>query len=232
MRFTCLYIFIGLSQIACFQQEVRIIKKCSSSGNESFVDKNYICQKLFYEEQKLIWKVNYSYNEWQIYDSIYYEYKDSNYCVKTFQPTYKEGNKVVAGYQLSNVDCDQGKTFPSGYFSQINDQYLLSRPYLRDLNFLLQLSPIISDNEFKFKNGISPSLFSQYGIPYNELLDSFSFVVNQDDLIESDNFYFINYTLKRKYRYENSRLQDVIIIVENKRTNVVSEFKEHFEIVN
>jgi hypothetical protein len=232
MRFICFYIFLGLSQVACSQQNTRINKTFVSEGSESFPSKNYTCQKLFYSDQNLVWEINYSYNGWQVYDSIYYEIKDSKYCISTFQPVYDEGSKTVSNYSVGNIDCEQEKDFSNKDLALISDQYFLSKPYLSDLNFLLQRNPINQGNVFKFKTAISPSLFSQYGIPYNELLSSFSFIVSIDNQIESDEFYFSNFTLKREYHYQESRLEEVVITLINKRTSSTSKFKEKFEIVN
>jgi hypothetical protein len=232
MRFIYLYIILGLSNVACPQQNTRINKTCISDGSESFPSKNYTCQKLFYSDQNLVWEVNYSYNGWQVYDSIYYEIKGLKYCISTFQPVYDESSRTVSNYSIGNVDCKQEKGFSNKNLALINDQYSLSKPYLNDLNFLLQRNPINQRNVFNFKSAISPSLFSQYGIPYNELLSSFSFIVNRDNQIESDEFSFSNFMLKREYHYQDSRLQEVVITLVNKRTSGTSKFKEQFEIVN
>ena len=232
MRVFCLYIFIGLSQIACSQNETRINKTCDFEGSASFPSKSYTCQKLGYSNQQLVWEVNYSNNGWQVYDSLYHEIKGSKYCIKTFLPLYDEGSKIVLKYNTGDVDCEQPKGISNKFLASVRDQYFLTKPYLDDLNFLLELTPINQNNNFKFETPISPSLFSRYGVPYDELLSSFSFVVGEIKLIESDNFYFLGFTLKRDYQYEKRRLKTVVITLVNKNTNSSTVFNEYFEVMN
>ena len=51
-------------------------------------------------------------------------------------------------------------------------------------------------------------------------------------LIESDNFYFLGFTLKRDYQYEKRRLKTVVITLVNKNTNSSTVFNEYFEVMN
>lgn len=231
MRFLYLYVHLGLTLAACSQQ-ITINKVCIVEGSKSFVGKNYTCQKLVYSNENLAWTISYSYNGWQIYDSIYYEIKDTTCCVKTFRAEYDEGFKAVSNYILESVDCGQKVGFSDNLLASINDQYSLSKPYLDDLNFLLKLKPINRGTEFSFKEGVSPSLFPQYGILNSEVLNSFFVVVGADNHIRNDGFYFLNFTLEREYTYKGARLHEVIINVKNKKTNSISTFRERFEIVN
>lgn len=112
-----------------------------------------------------------------------------------------------------------------------DDKYGLSKEYLLDLQFLLERNPMRKDDVFQFKGGIIPSLFQQYGIPFNESLLIFSFTKGGNNLILSDSFSFDNYTLTRKYMYNsNNVLEEVQIIVRDKKNKSTSQFREYFEI--
>ena len=225
--FTCL--FLGMSQMACSQQNVVILKKCFSEGQESFPSKNYTCEKLFFNGQKLSYKINYSSNGWQIVDSVSYQIEGSKLCAKSYQPLYDIENRRVTDYQLNSVDCNPNEVLSNDRLSQINDKFYLSREYLAALNFLLSKDPKQTDNGFLFDGGIIPSLFTQYGIPYDEPLSTFDFTI-EDGVIKSDSFVYENYVLKREYEYKSRMLEEVKIVVTNRKGVETSEYREYFEI--
>lgn len=99
------YLFLALSHISYSQQKEIILKKCFSESTESFTSKNYICQKMAFEDQYLIYKINYSDNGWQIYDSIVFKKEGEKFCIKKYQPIYDVKNRVLKSYELLYVDC-------------------------------------------------------------------------------------------------------------------------------
>ena len=221
--FTCL--LIAVAQIGCSQDKVVVLKKCLSESTESFPSKNSTCQKLFFVNQALTYKLNYSFNGWQIIDSIAYQNDSGKHCVKFFQPVYDVENRIVKSYELLNVDCNQTNVL----FNEIKDKYGLSREYLANLEFLLSKNPEKNEKKYLFKGGIIPSLFSQYGIPYDELLRAFSFNI-KDNMIKADSFVYDSLTLSRNYEYESGLLKEVKILVKDREGNILSQFREVFEL--
>lgn len=232
MRVIYIIVFLFSYLTACSQQEVKIIKECYFSGNESFPNRKYICQKMYFQGKQLMSKIEYSYNGWQVYDFTSYKYIKDGYITELYKPIYDLESRIFKGYELESTDTVQHKIL-SGKLVKINDQYHLSKPYLYDLWFLLERNPKNENNIFKFKYGIIPTLFSEYGLPYNELLKSFTFTISQDNLIEGDVFFFQDYIVRRKYKYnEYHRLKEVQITIENTKDNIISEYRESFEIIN
>lgn len=232
MRFIGIIIFLFSYFTACSQQEVKIIKECYFSGSVNFPSRKYICEKMYFQGRQLMSKIEYSPNGWQVYDSISYNYFGNVYIANSYKPTYDLDNRTIKDYKLESKDTVHQKTF-SGKLSKINDQYHLSKPYLFDLWFLLQRNPRYENNTFTFKYGIIPSLFSKYGLPYNELLKSFVFTISPGNLIEGDVFIFQDYIVRRAYKYNGyHRLIEVQIRVEDKRNNITSEYREYFDILD
>lgn len=221
--FVC--VFISASQVACSQQKEVIIKKCITEPTESFPSKNYACQKLSFEGHNLIYKINYSSNGWQIIDSIAYLNEGEKYCIKSFQPIYDVENRIVKSYELLNVDCNQ----TNESFNNINDEFDLSREYLESIQFLLSKNPEKNNDVYNFKNGIIPSLFTQYGIPYNETLSAFTFMI-KDNVLQEDSFVYESFVLVRNYEYENGLLKKVRIKVKDRGKRIIYQFTEIFEL--
>jgi hypothetical protein len=224
-RLVFIYLFISVSQVACSQQKEIILKKCFSESTESFPSKNYTCQKLSFEGENLVYKINYSYNGWQIIDSIAYLNEGGKDCIKSFQPIYDVENRTVKSYELLNVDCNQKIVS----FNNINDKYGLSKEYLGSIQSLLSKHPEKNNDEYKFKEGIIPSLFTQYGIPYNEPLSAFTFKI-EGDVLQDDSFVYESFILTRNYEYENELLKQVKIVVKDRSERIISQFTETFEL--
>lgn len=224
-RFVFIYIFALASLVACSQQNEIIQKRCFSESTESFPSKNYTCQKLFFEDENLIYKLNYSSNGWQIIDSIAYLNERGEDSIKSFQPIYDVENRTIKSYELLNVDLSQKNVL----FNNIGDKYGLSKEYLESIQFLLSKYPEKNNDTYKFKDTIIPSLFTQYGIPYSESLSTFTFKI-QDDMLQNDLFVYDSFVLTRNYEYENRLLKQVKIVVKDRSEKVISQFIETFEL--
>ena len=212
---------------------VKIKKRVISLGY--FHSLNYISQELFFIGTDLVSLVNYAYNGWQIYDSISYEKQYNGLCKKTFTPFYDEKERFHRKYILSKTDYIENVGFSNQYLNKIDDDYLLSRFYLKNLDFLLNcdyhFSSNISSDEctFSFKGNIIPSFFMEYGLGFDEVLNSFMFIISEDNLLEKDVFFFENCTVTRVYEYSKHRLQKVTITVSEKE-NIISTFQEYYEL--
>ena len=229
MRLIIFFIFLNFTTYS--QENIKVVKMCSLFGDKSFTNKNFKSQDIFFKGDVLIGQINYSYNGWQIYDSIAYETKGLNLCLKTFAAIYDVNEKLFKKYKYIGVNCDEQVVFSNKHLNKVNDKYLLSRPYLKILDLLLTLNPNKVNNHYFFNKGIIPTIFTEYGIPSNEVLNSFSFnIIHDNNLISNDEFYFLDYIVKRKYRYLNSVLQSVTIIVESTKNLIIREYEEKYII--
>ena len=227
MKIITMFLCFAFSQIVLSQQQVMIQKKCTFEGSETLPSRSYICERLFFEKEDLIYRIEYSYNGWQITDSITYERTNGKCIIKDYQAQYDFNNRVINHYLLLYVDSTLIKNSLNNELSKINDRFNLTKDYLDDLNFLLERNPINEADTFKFEDGIIPSAFIKYSIPYNEILYEFNYSV-KDNLIKNDSFTFENFIVSRKYYYKDKMLQKVLIIVEDKRKAATSKFGEYF----
>ncbi|WP_276132771.1 hypothetical protein [Polluticoccus soli] len=212
------------------QQQVMIIKRCNFEGNNHFSSENYICEKMYFNGEEPTARLTYAINNWQVYDSAVFEHKGNERCIVEFHPEYNFDSRIITRYKFARRVCGQEDTLNPLLWA-IHDRYDLSKPYLKDLSFLLESDPDRKGDTFSFRDGIIPLFFVSYGIPYNELLYSFSFRIS-DNTIRSDTFYLQYYTLTRSFKYEDGILQKVEIAVEDKRDNSISKWQEYFSKVN
>lgn len=228
MKPVYIVVFLFQSLSACSQQKVEIVKKCRFDGNQSFPSRDVICQRIYIEGGVPVSKVEYAENGWQVIDSLVFERTEKEICCISYNPQYSLKTRKIEKYERVGRNCKEegGLIKP---LKDIEDEYGLTREYVKDLQFLLNQDPTQSNSVFQFEEGITPSLLAQYGIPFDELLYSFSFMIN-DNLIKKDAFYFKNYILTREYKYDKKRLLEVQVIVNDKRYKTMSKFKEYFAI--
>ena len=86
------------------------------------------------------------------------------------------------------------------------------------------------EGKFRFEKGIISSKLTKFGIPYDEILSYFTFKIDDRNLIVNDGFYFANFVVKREYSYSKSILQEVTIVVENKKSSTINKYSEKFEM--
>lgn len=227
MKLIYIFILIFFGQVACSQKNIKITKVRSTEK------RTYKCQELCYKDSILIWELNYSYNGWQITDSVYYINEDSAHCAKIYFATYDEDpdSTSTPHYEYRYLDCDQYDYLKTQSFYRINDTYSLSKRYLEDLELLLGLDPNSVNDEFEFEKPVIPSILTKYGIPYNEQMSSFSFELNDSrNLILNDAFIFENYVVIRKYDYQEDMLEKVSITVTSKENGQTKKYSESFKI--
>ncbi|HBX21778.1 MAG TPA: hypothetical protein DEF88_15175 [Porphyromonadaceae bacterium] len=218
-----IFLLIGfiLVNLEASSENAHFIKMYSSSS------KKYKTQELFFKKDKLLWAKNYSYNGWQIIDSLSYEYSDSIIYRHIFYPIYDETKRSFIKYKFMRTQAELRHAFSNNILSSINDNYHFSKCYLKDIDLLLNSEPIYENGVYKFPDGMIPSILLNYGIPYNENLYSFSFKIKENLIIE-DSFDFLHYFIRRKYNYDNNILQKVIIEVHNKKSKDNFIYNEEF----
>lgn len=218
-----LFCLIHSCEFTHSQDKATIIKKCFSSKTESFPSREYTCQKIIIKNEQIVYKIIYSYNGWQILDSITYEIKGNQTCIKSHFPIYEPSTLLLKEYQPNATKCFNRNDFQI----EIKDKFGLSEEFITPIYFLLSQQPVKSNETFRFSKDLAPSLFTQYGISYNEQLMSFQFKI-KDGLLYDDRFEFENYTLTRKYSYAEQVLNKVDIHLFNTKGDTLSEFTEIF----
>lgn len=223
---------ITVSLFDCTKKNTKIEKYFFSKGTSSFISKDFKSKDMYFENDILISEVNYAYNNWQIYDSIYYYKKNNLLCNNTYVPQYND--RIIIDYKLKDIDCKNiNGNLINVKLNKISDDFKLSKYYLMDLELLLSNNPLkVNENKYVFKQGLIPSILSDYGIPFDENLFQFTFNIDKDNLIKSDFFEYDNYNVERYYSYHNNFLNEVNIIVTNKKNDIVRNYKEQFKIVN
>jgi hypothetical protein len=209
-------------------QDNIIIKKITSRGiNEVTV------KEIGYKDKTRIWEKNISSNGWQVLDSIAYNPEKSE-SPNYYEPVYSENSKSIEKYILEEDyfnSTELNKTNPIGDI--VKDKFSLSSYYISVIDDILRTSNIDSASlnltDTIIANYI-PSILTHYGIPWNQLLDSCYYHINNEGFIEADKFYFNNYILEREYQYEDSILRQVNISVEMKRSGKIKTFTEKFLI--
>lgn len=174
------------------------------------------------------YEINYANNGWQVLDSNSCEYMNDSLCYSyIYHPYYDIDTRRLKKYALH-----EKIKFQKTSRIHFNDKYNLSDKYSKDLDFLFstKLNPN-HDNKLIFDKKNAPSLLMEYGIPYDEILDSCKYKVVEKGLLSSDEFYFENYSLTRQYYYVNSMLKKVIISVKNNLRSETNEYVEEFKVM-
>ncbi len=187
-------------------------------------------QEFHLRGEEKIWEKNYSYNGWQILDSIVYgEAKTIVYI-----PDYGDTRKIK-NYNKEEKPIDQNLNPVKPFSKLLKDKYQLSTIYIKAFETVYDLTDmsIMEESLSKtLKTNFIPSILTNYGIPYNELLDSCSYSISQKGLLHNDNFYFENFHIQREYFYDGLKLTTVKISRVNKNDNQRIEIIEKFKINN
>ena len=86
---------------------------------------------------------------------------------------------------------------------------------------LIRLKTIDKKSDNVLRPKYAPSILTEYGIPYNELLNSCSFSISEEGLIKKDIFYFEYFTLVINYDYGEYTLIKVVISKFNSADNKI-----------
>lgn len=221
--------------ILCFsivgysQGHSEIMKFSTQIGDANKKDKTYRSQKLYYVQEDLVSEVSYSYNGWQVNDSIVYSSKLGELCIENFTPVYDIDNKSLKHYTSEGIICDSNISIENSIVTRVEDSYLLSMRYIDHIDLLMSFYPVLIDNNYRFEECVIPSIFTEYGIPFDACLNYFSFHIDQNNLIMKDSYHFDNYTVLRLYTYVDSTLQKVNIKVSNNSNTVLNIFEDKFE---
>lgn len=213
------------------QNTVIVIEEVYPNTNESFVDNPYISSKRVYEDLDLVYEIDYSYNGWQIYDSIVYvDNFDTCYLIE-YSPAYDFERRKVLYYELSYViDCKMQRNLEDTNLTKYSDEYKLLNKYLIDIEELLRINPIQKDSTFCFEKNTKPRLFLNYGIPIDETIFYFSYSIHERKIC-NDRFVFENYIVNRDYIYYNDMLFKVTITIELLLNNEIWTFKETYSYI-
>jgi len=184
-------------------QKEKLITKYRTYNNS---DKKI--KEIYIKGNNRIWEKNYASNGWQVYDSIVFNNDKST----IYKAEYNEGTRDVFKYYDSvEVDLTPSR-HKQKLYKLLIDKYSLSHKYIDDIAFILETMKT-EESEIKTKDNIKtnyiPSILVNYGIPYNETLDSCSYNI-ESGLLKSDTFFFENHKINRQFTYNEQVLSKVI----------------------
>ena len=185
-------------------------------------------QEIYIKGNKTFLEKNYSYNGWQVLDSIVYGENE----IVTYEPQYGDTREIVKYSKRESTSEFTSKSNETFKYP-LKDKYELGNLYLKDIESIYE-SMGIKTFEIKSENNLKvnfiPTILTRYGIPFNELLDSCKYSITNGGLLENDNFYFENFTVNRDFEYDGLVLKTVNIVRVNKVNNQTERIIEKFEI--
>lgn len=185
-------------------------------------------QEIYIKGNKTIWEKNYSYNGWQVLDSIVYGENET----VTYEPQYGDDREFLKySKRGSTNELTSKSNAPFKY--PLKDRYELGRLYSNDIVLIYELlgtKTFETKSENVLKTNFVPSILTMYGIPYDELLDYCTYSVTKKGLLQNDNFYFENFSVSRDFDYEGLVLKKVNIVRVDKVNNQTERFIEKFKI--
>ena len=224
--FICTFLHLGLG--AYSQIDTRIVKEISLLG------KGIKKQVMYFRDKDMIWEINYANNGWQVLDSVSYERNGLLICAKTYAAAYNELQPDKYRYSLTDTACNKIAPLPQGPLPKIADHFSLVQPYFAEISKIgLFEHAVLSkkkNNAFSIilKGQYIPSIHGAYGIPFDEQLNSCTFIMSNEKLLIQDNFYYKNFTVSRSYKYADLMLNEVVIQVKGKDSN--NEYAESFRV--
>lgn len=178
---------------------------------------DYVNSIYVYDNKELMYNINYSYNGWQIYDSIAYKYVNNKMLAFVYQATY-----FPLKYELIYVDTIS--TLLNNYsilWSLHIDAHKIMYQYVKTIDYVLsalyQTLPIVIQKDFLFSTGDIliqgiGLFFAKYGIPYNAKLVCTSFYINDIGNLVFDEYIFESYIVTRYFKYSNEGNVNEVII--------------------
>lgn len=228
MRLIFICTFLHLSLGACCQTDTKIVKEISLYGQR--IKK----QEMYFRDKDMIREIHYANNGWQVLDSISYERNGLLICAKTYAASYNELQPARYRYSLTDTVCNKIAPLPKGPLPEIEDRFSLVQPYFAEISKIgLFEHAVLSEKRnhvfsIILKGHYIPSIHGAYGIPFDEQLNSCTFMVSKEKLLIQDNFYYKNFTVSRAYKYADLMLKEVIIHIKGKGTN--NKYAERFRV--
>lgn len=194
--------------------------------------KTLLSKEIFYKNFNLVYEKIYTYNGWQVVDSISY---DKDLCFKVYQPIYDVENRLITRYDYKYNDCLQINSY-CATLHIFYDDFLILHSYYNDICFALlnknvRLKSMNSNTYiYEFQEPSSPSLFIRCGIPRDENLISLT-IRKEGNMIMEDEFNFQNFSLKRMYFYNEHLLEKVEYIIVNKKDKKTLQHYKTYEYI-
>ena len=226
VRRLILFLIICSGATLSSAQNVVIWKHILRISNDRYLPKGYIASKYRYCDTVLLYKMDYSDNGWQVYDSISYKKQNglwhiSYYDSDTNSRLYLRFSDTIENLHSNNDDIQY-----------VSDKYHLLFSYLDGINRHMTrcntesthpLSKKIDDTYcYDFKDAEQSLLFSDYGIPMKETLKQYCCYVGKQGEYVWDRFIFSGYTIMRLFDYDkNGNLFKVTIT----RTHISTQNK-------
>ena len=175
--------------------------------------------EICFENNQKIWKKHYASNNWQVLDSVAY----TNEQDIVYTPNYDQTRRLIAYTRKESKEKETNL-----FEKHLNDRHQLSEIYMKELNTIHSLLGTEVIPNHKMITNFIPSIFTAYGIPHSELLDSCEYAISTKGFIQHDTFYFKHYTLRRAYEYDQELLKKVKITILDHTTNQSRKLTERF----
>jgi hypothetical protein len=180
-------------------------------------------QEKYYKDKTLLYSIGYTSNSWQITDSVVY---DMDGCYKLYVPDYYFGTRHIMSYKLRKTGCDI--TLTMSRVTTVPDMYQNTDEYASLISFLVAYAPgrWIDTGTYKYNQSAVPSILTQYGIPFNAKLYSFSCRLDVNRRLATHNLRYERYNVSRSFTYSGDTLKHVTTEVkgEDNDHTVVEEF--------
>ena len=206
VRQLILFLIICSGATLSSAQNVVIWKHILRISNDRYLPKGYIASKYRYCDTVLLYKMDYSDNGWQVYDSISYKKQNglwhiSYYDSDTNSRLYLRFSDTVENPFRMNKDI-----------RYVSGKYNILPRYLNEINNLIyqcktdSLSPILEHMNdtccYLFVDVDHTLLFADYGIPMEESLERYCCHIGRSGQYDWDKFIFSNYTVMRYFDYD------------------------------
>lgn len=205
-RFLLLIVFCIVS-FQSFSQDVVIWKQILRFCNDRYLPKVYIASKYCYRDTTLLYRMDYSDNGWQIYDSISYTRDNGLWYI-----SYYDATDTDLRLHQRFSDTIQDLYYTNNDLQYIVDKYCVLSYYLNGINELIhqckKMSPHLIQTQigdtcyYFFKDVNHTLLFAEYGIPMEESLNNYCCHIGEHGEYDWDKFCFSEYTISRHFDYD------------------------------
>lgn len=216
-------------------QDVAVWKHILRFGNDRYMPLGYIASKYRYHDTTLLYEMDFSYNGWQVYDSVAYNNNNGVWYISTFCPDsnfqfYLRSSDTTENLFNKNVDIHYN-----------TDKYNILSRYLNDINFLISTyntdSNLLSWNNlgdtscYYFIDADYTLLFAHYGIPMKDYLEKYCCHIGKHGEYDWDIFSFLEYTIVRSFDYDiHGNINKVTITRTHAKSNEKTIWIETFPI--
>jgi hypothetical protein len=197
-------------------------------------DERGLIQLIVTYQSKINYEINYAYNGWQVLDSVRYIYHDDSIIqLSHFRAKYDENYTKIVDHELYKVESVSLNCYYCMSTLGFHDRYLVLKSYLKIWEQIFEIEQHkygvgFGMHAIVFENKVIVSRFMQYGLQYNESLDSCSFTIDENYRLSSDRFIFESSRVERTFVYDDINLIEVRLDVSTDNGATSRRYIEQF----